>query len=77
MTTRKSSRDERRITRRRQYFDDRLADAVNARQRLAVAVEYLQAVLAAADSDTAAVVASTAVEYLRRTAEATQMKELK
>jgi hypothetical protein len=73
--TRKPTRAELRAVRRRRYFDERLRSAANGRQRLAIAVEYLQAVLASTDPDVAEDVAGDVVEHLRRAADATQAKE--
>lgn len=69
---RKPTRAEMRVMRRREYFRGRLAGAATPRDRIAVAVGYLQAVLAATEEDRADVVATGVAQYLQQLAESTQ-----
>lgn len=77
MSRRKPTRAELRVIRRRRYFEQRLFAAATPRDRLAAAVDYLQAVLAASEPDTAHDTAATAAAYLQRLAEAARTKELR
>lgn len=74
---RKPTRAELRVARRRLYFEQRLSAAPTPRERLAAAVDYLQAVLAASEPTEANDTAGTAAAYLQRLAESARTKELR
>lgn len=71
----KPTRAEMRVSRRRAYFRHRLEAAATPRDRVAVAVGYLQAVLAATDQERADAVATRTAQYLQQVAESTQTEE--
>lgn len=75
--SRKPTRAEMRVIRRREYFRERLINAGTPRDRVAVAVAYLQAVLAATDQGHADAVATRVAQYVQQVAESTHTEESK